>query len=805
MPLAHLGQPFLKASDVTNELKCISIDDAPDVRCQKVDVAEVEVNIEKLAHNTEKVDPSCFDLLYVIGQGSFGKVFLVRKNNGNDKGTLYAMKVLKKAVLKVRDRLRTKLERDILTRIKHPFIVDLHYAFQTEGKVYLILEFLRGGDLFSRLSKEYMFTEDDVKFYLAEIALALNYLHSHGIVYRDLKPENVLLNEDGHVRLTDFGLSKESIFESAGDRTYSFCGTVEYMAPEVVSRHGHGTAADWWSFGVLMYELLTGMLPFHSESRKDTMQMILKAKLSMPQFLSPSAQSLLRALFKRTPSNRLGYGPDGFEHLKNHEFFNTINWDDLLNGCIQPPFKPPCSSINDILNFDSEYTSRTPHDSPCPPASASAHALFREFSYVAPGFFAEHNNNHNTTTTNNCNNHVNLNKEVLNGTNITCLSSPKEKFNYNSRHDDDRANPAHVPEDLPPLTPTVARRFLRLVGLSGVKYKPFSVDYVLLEEIGKGSFSVVHKCCHRNTNAVCCVKIIDKSKRDAREEVEILLRHHNHPNIVSVRDVYENENLVYLVMEYLKGGELLDKIFREKFLSEREASNITYVIANTLSYLHSNMVVHRDLKPSNVLYADDSGDASSLRICDFGFAKQLRAENGLLMTPCYTANFVAPEVLKMQGYHAACDVWSLGVLMYTMLFGQTPFAIKPNESSEVVLSRIESGRLDLINNNWNKISDSAKDLLTKMLNPEPSKRCAASAILSHPWVKNRDQLSPELLTDVLLNDVSQTKNSVEATFKALNSTSKIPILEPVECSTLAQRRVRAKSILINQIKVEERH
>ncbi|VDP97626.1 unnamed protein product [Trichobilharzia regenti] len=323
MPLAHLGQPFLKASDISEE----------------VDVSEVEVNIENLAHKSEKVDASCFDLLYVIGQGSFGKVFLVRKNNGSDKGTLYAMKVLKKALSGYRYR----------------------NSFQTEGKVYLILEFLRGGDLFSRLSKEYMFTEEDVKFYLAEIALALNYLHSNGIVYRDLKPENILLNEEGHVRLTDFGLSKESIFESAGDRTYSFCGTVEYMAPEVVNRHGHGTAADWWSFGVLMYELLTGMLPFHNENRKDTMQMILKAKLSMPQFLSPSAQSLLRALFKRTPSNRLGHGPDGFDQLKSHEFFATINWDDLLNGRIQPPFKPPCSSINEILNFDPEYTSRTPH------------------------------------------------------------------------------------------------------------------------------------------------------------------------------------------------------------------------------------------------------------------------------------------------------------------------------------------------------------------------------------------------------------------------------------------------------------
>ncbi|CAH8872561.1 unnamed protein product [Trichobilharzia szidati] len=600
MPLAHLGQPFLKASDISEETKCISIDESPDETCQKVDVSEVEVNIENLAQKSEKVDASCFDLLYVIGQGSFGKVFLVRKNNGSDKGTLYAMKVLKKAVLKVRDRIRTKLERDILTRIKHPFIVDLHYAFQTEGKVYLILEFLRGGDLFSRLSKEYMFTEEDVKFYLAEIALALNYLHNNGIVYRDLKPENILLNEEGHVRLTDFGLSKESIFESAGDRTYSFCGTVEYMAPEVVNRHGHGTAADWWSFGVLMYELLTGMLPFHSENRKDTMQMILKAKLSMPQFLSPSAQSLLRALFKRTPSNRLGHGPDGFDQLKSHEFFATINWDDLLSGRIQPPFKPPCSSINEILNFDPEYTSRTPHDSPCPPASASAHALFREFSYVAPGFFTEQEpnffaaNNNNHVNSNNASSSNNNNNEMLNGANMGHLNSNEGKITTNNnnntpRREEDRTNHPYIPEDLPPLTPSVAKCFLRLSGLPGVKNKPFTLDYVLLEEIGKGSFSTVHKCRNRNTNSICCVKIIDKSKRDAREEVEILLRHHNHPNIVSVRDVYENENIVYLVMEYLKGGELLDKIIRQKCLSEREASDVIYVIANTLSYLHSNM------------------------------------------------------------------------------------------------------------------------------------------------------------------------------------------------------------------------
>ena len=162
----------------------------------------------------EKANPSQFELLKVLGQGSFGKVFLVKKIVGKDAGTLYAMKVLKKASLKVRDRTRTKTERDILAEIQHPFIVKLHYAFQTEGKLYLVLEFLKGGDLFTRLSKEVMFTEEDVKFYLAELALALDHLHDLGIIYRDLKPENILLDDDGHIKLTDFGLIKDAVFES---------------------------------------------------------------------------------------------------------------------------------------------------------------------------------------------------------------------------------------------------------------------------------------------------------------------------------------------------------------------------------------------------------------------------------------------------------------------------------------------------------------------------------------------------------------------------------------------------------------
>ncbi|GAB0178510.1 ribosomal protein S6 kinase alpha-3 [Grus japonensis] len=390
MPLAQLADPWQKmAVESTAESSTENGQQIVDEPMGEDDInpQTEEGNIKEIAitHHVkeghEKADPSQFELLKVLGQGSFGKVFLVKKISGSDARQLYAMKVLKKATLKVRDRVRTKMERDILVEVNHPFIVKLHYAFQTEGKLYLILDFLRGGDLFTRLSKEVMFTEDDVKFYLAELALALDHLHSLGIIYRDLKPENILLDEEGHIKLTDFGLSKESIDHEK--KAYSFCGTVEYMAPEVVNRRGHTQSADWWSFGVLMFEMLTGTLPFQGKDRKETMTMILKAKLGMPQFLSPEAQSLLRMLFKRNPANRLGAGPDGVEEIKRHAFFSKIDWNKLYRREIHPPFKPATGRPEDTFYFDPEFTAKTPKDSPGIPPSANAHQLFRGFSFVA--------------------------------------------------------------------------------------------------------------------------------------------------------------------------------------------------------------------------------------------------------------------------------------------------------------------------------------------------------------------------------------------------------------------------------------
>ncbi|KAL7890380.1 hypothetical protein AOLI_G00026380 [Acnodon oligacanthus] len=672
----------------------------------------------------EKADPSQFELLKVLGQGSYGKVFLVRKIKGSDTGQLYAMKVLKKATLKVRDRVRSKMERDILAEVNHPFIVKLHYAFQTEGKLYLILDFLRGGDLFTRLSKEVMFTEEDVKFYLAELALALDHLHSLGIIYRDLKPENILLDEEGHIKITDFGLSKEAIDHDK--RAYSFCGTIEYMAPEVVNRRGHTQSADWWSFGVLMFEMLTGSLPFQGKDRKETMALILKAKLGMPQFLSPEVQSLLRALFKRNPSNRLGAGPDGVEEIKRHHFFATIDWNKLYRKEIKPPFKPAVGRPEDTFHFDPEFTSRTPTDSPGVPPSANAHQLFRGFSFVATNLGPEQ------SIADTRQNSVNPIVQQLHGNNIH-----------------------------------------------------FTDGYEIKEDIGVGSYSVCKRCIHRITSVEYAVKIIDKAKKDPSEEIEILLRYGQHPNIITLKDVYDDGKYVYLVMELMRGGELLDRILRQKGFSEREASAVLCTITKTVEYLHSQGVVHRDLKPSNILYVDETGDPESIRICDFGFAKQLRAENGLLMTPCYTANFVAPEVLKKQGYDAACDIWSLGILLYTMLAGFTPFANGPDDTPEEILARIGSGKYVLSGGNWDTVSDAAKDIVTKMLHVDPHQRLTAPLVLRHPWIVNRDQLSQSHL---VRQDAQLVKGAMAATYSALNRTPQAPKLEPVLASCLAQRR-----------------
>ncbi|CAF1182239.1 unnamed protein product, partial [Didymodactylos carnosus] len=545
----------------------------------------------------EKGHRDQFDFLMMLGAGSFGKVFLVRKNLGPDQGSLYAMNVLKKA------------------------------TFQTEGKVYLVLDFLRGGDLFTRLFKEVMFTERDVQFYLAELAMALDHLHGLGIIYRDLKPENfmiffssILLESEGHIALTDFGLSKESI---------------------------------------------------HFEDTKS-------------QYLSPEAQSLLRSLFKRNSVNRHGAGVDGFESIKKHPFFESTDWFDLFEKRIEPPFIPPIHS-DFAHHFDKELQVKHPK--------------------LKKSLYLEH-------------------------------------FHQKCR-----------------IYPTNWSRTI---------------------------CHICHRCIHRLTNAEYAVKIIsDCSTNDPTDEIQILLNYTNLSNIIRIRDILFSPPKVYIVTDLMCGGELVDKIFQEKSLSEKESARIMFIIVKTVETSHHNSIVHRDLQSRNIMYTDQSGLPKTLKIVDFGFAKQLHAENGLLTTPCFTKKFVAPEVLQRKKYDESCDIWSLGILLYTMLSGTTPFAFDRNDTPDLILHRITNAKLTFKGPNWNKVSPNAKALVSSMLDIDPRKRPTARDILNHSWLSNLDRLRDQKLT---IQDCNLVQHNLEVTFHAINtSPNKSVTLRPIDGSGLFKR------------------
>ena len=297
-----------------------------------------------------------FEPLTCLGKGSFGTVHLVKQVAT---GRLYAQKMFRKASLTVHKALveQTKTERAILESINcHPFVVKLYYAFQDQEKLYLILEYAQGGELFTHLASERMFPEDTASFYMAEMVLALEHLHQTvGVVYRDLKPENCLLDSEGHLLLTDFGLSKVAV--DGQDHCNSILGTIEYMAPEVILGSNYGSAVDWWSLGALGFDLLTGAPPFSGNNHSKIQEKILKSKLSLPYFLSPDAKDLLTRFLRKEPSKRLGANmPKDMATIKKHRFFRKIDWRLLEKRELEPPIRPLVTDPELAENFSQEFT-----------------------------------------------------------------------------------------------------------------------------------------------------------------------------------------------------------------------------------------------------------------------------------------------------------------------------------------------------------------------------------------------------------------------------------------------------------------
>jgi len=314
----------------------------------------------------------------VVGKGSFGKVVKVKKK---DTGDIFAMKILAKEMLVQQGMINyTKTEKAILQSIDHPFIVHLRFAFQTETKLYLVLDFLSGGELFFHLSKEERFSVDKARFYMAELVLAIGHLHSKDIVYRDLKPENVVLDGEGHIQVTDFGLAKKDVTNNT--LTHTFCGTPEYLAPEVIKGKGHSKPVDWWSLGILLYEMLVGIPPFYSENMNEMYELILKSPLKFPSFVPSDAQSLLKGLLERDEGKRLGSGTTDYKEIQQHPFFASIDWEKLKARKVTPPFIPEKTKDEKTAKyFDEEFTSEEVKDSFAQVPSDKQGTNFDEFSY----------------------------------------------------------------------------------------------------------------------------------------------------------------------------------------------------------------------------------------------------------------------------------------------------------------------------------------------------------------------------------------------------------------------------------------
>jgi len=287
-----------------------------------------------------------FQILRTLGTGSFGRVHLTRSIHN---GRFYAMKVLKKErVVNMKQVEHTNDERRMLKLAQHPFIIRMWGTFQDCHNLFMIMDYIEGGELFSLLRKSQRFPTPVAKFYAAETFLAIEYLHNLDIIYRDLKPENILLDKNGHIKLTDFGFAKE-----VQDVTYTLCGTPDYIAPEVVATKPYNKSVDWWSFGILIFEMLTGYTPFYDPTPMKTYENILNGTITYPDYLPPDILDLLQKLIVKDLTQRLGNLQGGSNDVKNHPWFKEVIWERLLSRDIETPYEPPITSgVGDTSQFD---------------------------------------------------------------------------------------------------------------------------------------------------------------------------------------------------------------------------------------------------------------------------------------------------------------------------------------------------------------------------------------------------------------------------------------------------------------------
>jgi len=316
------------------------------------DRAPAPYSLEKRAPFGDGIDG--YEVVGPLGTGTFGAVHLVRRRLDDN---FYAMKRLEKGiVVKLRQVVHVKSEKKVLASVDSPFVVRVYDYFQTPDTLFLVMDYIPGGELFSRGRQ----SEENARFYVAEAVIALEYLHRFNIVYRDIKPENTLICADGHIKLCDFSFAKE-----VDDLTWTICGTPEYMAPEIILSRGHGLSVDWWGLGVFTYELMVGRPPFSGGDQMKLYTSILSVSYHMPDALSPAAQSIIRSLIEKDLTLRLGCLARGAQEVKEHQFFDGIDWDRCAARELTPPWRPTLSAPGDKKYFNTagqNFQRRFHHD-----------------------------------------------------------------------------------------------------------------------------------------------------------------------------------------------------------------------------------------------------------------------------------------------------------------------------------------------------------------------------------------------------------------------------------------------------------
>ncbi|XP_023601640.1 ribosomal protein S6 kinase alpha-5 isoform X6 [Myotis lucifugus] len=479
---------------------------------------------------------------------------------------------------------------------------------------------------------------------------------------------------------------------------------------------------------------------------------ILKSEPPYPQDMSALAKDLIQRLLMKDPKKRLGCGPRDADEIKEHLFFQKINWDDLAAKKVPAPFKPVIRDELDVSNFAEEFTEMDPTYSPAA-LPQNSERLFQGYSFVAPSILFKPN---------------------------AAVVDPLQ---------------CHTGVERPGAT-NVARSAM-------IKDSPFYQHYDLdLKDkpLGEGSFSICRKCIHKKSNQAFAVKIISKRmEANTQKEITALKLCEGHPNIVKLHEVFHDQLHTFLVMELLNGGELFERIKKKKHFSETEASYIMRKLVSAVSHMHDVGVVHRDLKPENLLFTDEH-DNLEIKIIDFGFARLKPPDNQPLKTPCFTLHYAAPELLNQNGYDESCDLWSLGVILYTMLSGQVPFQSHDKSltctSAVEIMKKIKTGDFSFEGEAWKNVSQEAKDLIQGLLTVDPNKRLKMSGLRYNEWLQDGSQLSsnPLMTPDILGSSGAAVHTCVKATFHAFNKYKREGFcLQNVDKAPLAKRRKMKKT------------